>query len=234
MNQAGGAAVALTGIAKRYGRRWPLRGLSLTVAPGEVLALLGRNGSGKTTLLRVLATLTRATRGTGTVFGASLENDADAVRALVGMLGHAAGLYGDLTATENLAFAARMRGVRPADAGIHRLLEAVDLTEHADERVRGFSAGMQRRLAVARLLLRPPRLLLLDEPHAAFDADGIALVHRLALQVRDAGGAVLVATHHPRHAAAIVDRAVLLEAGRLSDVPRDTLAGLDPIEVAAG
>src|SRR5690554_6653740 len=162
-------AVDLHAIARRFARRWVLRGASLQVKPGEIVAMLGRNGSGKTTLLRVIATSLRPTRGDGYVYGHHLVHDADEVRACVGMLGHHAGLYDDLTAGENLRFAMRMSGLKVSRQQIEHALEQVTLAEEIDRRVRGFSAGMRRRLALARLLLRPPQLLLLDEPYAAFD-----------------------------------------------------------------
>src|SRR5690606_16945753 len=180
-------AVALHGLARRFGRRWVLRGIDLRVEPGEVVALTGRNGSGKTTLLRVCATALRPTRGTGEVFGNDLVRDADAIRELIGFLGHHPGLYDDLTAAENLVFACRMAGMPASESAVVAALEQVGLAEERKERVRGFSAGMRRRLALARLLLRPPRLLLLDEPYASFDADGILLVNRFASRIAAEG-----------------------------------------------
>src|SRR5687767_6711565 len=173
-------AVQLSAVARRFGRRWVLRGADLKVQSGEIVALMGKNGSGKTTLLRVIATLIRPSRGTGNVFGLDLTADAGEIREHIGLLGHHAGLYDDLTAAENLRFSLSMAGLPADPTAIARALEEVELTPERNERVRGFSAGMRRRLALARLLLRPPRLLLLDEPYAAFDASGIAIVNRFA------------------------------------------------------
>ncbi|MGH7482654.1 MAG: heme ABC exporter ATP-binding protein CcmA [Longimicrobiales bacterium] len=212
------SAVELRGIARRFGRRWPLRGVSLSVQQGTTLGLLGPNGSGKTTLLRVLASLLRPTRGTGTIFGHDLVRDAARIRTGVGLLGHLPGVYADLTARENLRFAARMLGVRANGAALAELLERVGLDGHGDDRARDFSSGMLRRLALARLMLRVPRLLLLDEPHAAFDAGGVALVHALARATREAGGVAVIATHAPERAADLLDRVVRLEGGRLIEV----------------
>jgi heme exporter protein A len=210
-------AVALHGLARRFGRRWVLRGIDLHVAAGEVVALTGRNGSGKTTLLRVCATALRPTRGDGAVFGSDLVQGADAVRELVGYLGHHPGLYDDLTAAENLGFACRMAGVPAPESAVVAALEQVGLAEERRERVRGFSAGMRRRVALARLLLRPPRLLLLDEPYASFDADGILLVNRFAARVAADGGAVLVATHDLLRARDVIQRDVHLSDGLASE-----------------
>ena len=209
-------AVDLTDVAHRLGSRWALRGVTLGVEPGEVVAVVGPNGSGKTTLLRVLATTLVPLRGSGRIFGLDLVRDADAIRELVGMLGQSTGLYDDLTAAENLAFALRMYGRTPAAATIHTALESVGMAPHADERVRTLSSGMRRRVALARLVLRRPRLLLLDEPYNTLDSTGVAVVDSLIHETADAGGAVLVVSHDlGRSAAGRYDRVVGLSAGRI-------------------
>lgn len=222
-------AADLQGIARRFGRRWVLRGVSLRVEPGETVALMGRNGSGKTTLLRIVSTALSPTRGTGRVFGHDLRRAGDRVRELVGVLGHAAGLYEDLTGVENLKFALRMCGRRPDRAAIEGALAEVGLADAGNERVRTFSAGMRRRLALARLVLRPPRLLLLDEPYAAFDVDGIRRVNDFVRQVTAAGGAAIVSTHDLERALPVADRVVHIVDGQLYDgAPSDLDLRLEP------
>ena len=211
-------AVDLQNIARRFARRWVLRGASLQVRPGEIVALLGRNGSGKTTLLRVVATTLRPTRGSGTVYGHDLVKDADDVRECVGVLGHHSGLYDDLTATENLQFATRMCGMHVAKEQIQHALHEVLLGDEAKARVRGFSAGMRRRLALARLFLRPPKLLLLDEPYASFDQHGIDCVNGFVRQTAAQGGAAIIVTHDPARVAEISQRMVRIVDGRIEDV----------------
>lgn len=210
-------AVDLQNIARRFARRWVLRGASMQVSPGEIVAMLGKNGSGKTTLLRVIATVLRPTRGTGTVFGNELVGDADAVRECVGVLGHHSGLYDDLTASENLKFATRMSGMRVPREQILEALHEVGLRDEANERVRGFSAGMRRRLALARLLLRPPELLLLDEPYAAFDQHGIDFVNDFIRKTAARGGACIVVTHDPMRVREVAVRAVRINDGRIEE-----------------
>jgi heme ABC exporter ATP-binding subunit CcmA len=215
------AAVDLTAIAHRLGNRWALRGITLRVDPAEVVAIVGPNGSGKTTLLRVLATSLPPTRGSGTVFGYDLLRQADDVRAAVAMLGHGTGLYDDLSAAENLRFAMRMLGDVPSAVAIDGVLETVGMRAHARELVRSLSSGMRRRIALARLFLRRPRLLLLDEPYNTFDPAGVELVDSLIRQTAASGGAALVVTHDlGRMAAARYDRVVTLQMGRVSaDLP---------------
>jgi heme exporter protein A len=214
-----GEALVLEGIAHRFAGRWVLRGCDLAVAGGEAVALVGSNGSGKTTLLRIAATLLRPSRGGGRVLGADLRTDAQAVRRVTGMVSFRAGVYEDLTAAENLVFATRMHGRRPDPDAIARALAEVGLARHAGARVRGFSDGMRRRVALARVLLRPPRVLLLDEPYAALDASGVDLVNRVIHGVVADGGAVLAATHDVERARGVMRRVVRLADGVLHELP---------------
>jgi heme exporter protein A len=210
-----GAAVELDNIARRFGRRWVLRGLHLVVSAGETVAVTGKNGSGKTTLLRVIATLLRPTRGQGNVFGRALGKQSDEIRELVNMLGHHSGLYDDLTASENLRFSMQMYGLEVSPTKIEQALDEVGLGKEAKERVRGFSSGMRRRLALARMLLRPTALVLLDEPYAAFDQQGIERVNEYVRTVVSNGGSAIIATHDVMRAADVTPRIVHLDGGRL-------------------
>ena len=225
-------AVALDAVAQRLAGHWALRGVSFTVAPGELVAIVGHNGSGKTTLLRVIATALQPTRGTGRVYGHDLRRDPHGARAVTAMLTHATGLYDDLTAAENLEFAQRMCGQAGDRAAIAWALERVGMRTHADGRIRSFSSGMQRRVAVARLFLRPARLLLLDEPYNSLDPAGVRLIDDLLAQTRAAGGSALVVLHDLERGQALFDRVMELRDGRLVDV-RAGSAGRDLRGVSA-
>lgn len=209
-------AISSEGIARRFGPRWVLRGITLRVAPGEAVGLLGSNGCGKSTLLRVLGTLLAPSAGSALIYGSDVVRDPRSVRRDIGFLAHVPGLYEDLTARENLRFAAEMLGLD--SPGLDAALDVVGLASVANERVRGFSAGMQRRLALARLLLRRPRLLLLDEPYSNLDADGIALMNRTISSTIDGGGAALVVLHELAPADGILGRLVRITEGRVSSV----------------
>jgi heme exporter protein A len=211
-------AVATREVARLFGRSAALAGVSLEVERGRMVALTGPNGAGKTTLLRILATSLRPTFGSAHVDGIDVAERPELVRPRVAYLSHATGLYDELTAGENLRFAATMlHRPNPMRVAADALAE-VGLAADADRRVRGFSAGMRRRLALGRLLLATPSLVLLDEPHAALDADGAALVDDLLSRWRDAGATVLVASHQADRIGAMADGWARLEGGMLAEV----------------
>ena len=198
-----------------------LDGVDLSVGPGEALALLGANGAGKTTLLKILATLVRPTRGRATVAGADCVRDPESVRRAIGVLAHGAYVYDDLTALENLSFWSEFSGCRTGAETLHAALADVDLAAFADERVRSFSAGMRRRLGLARLMLGAPRVLLLDEPFAGLDARARKWLEERLAAFKERGGAVLMTTHSFARDLETVDRIAILAAGRIAlDVPR--------------
>jgi heme exporter protein A len=212
---AAAPAVEATGLCRRYGRRWALVDVSLRIPKGSVAMVTGRNGSGKSTLLRILATAIRADRGSASVAGADVVRERDAVRRRVALLSHHSYHYEALTALENLAVAARFVG-RPTarDALVTRLAE-VDLAGRADDPVSTFSAGMRKRLSLARTLLADAAVVLLDEPYGQLDPPGFELVDALLGSLRERGVTVLIATHLLERGASLADTAIVLESGRL-------------------
>jgi heme ABC exporter ATP-binding subunit CcmA len=226
---AGVPLIRVVGLVRVFGAQRVLDGVDLDVAAGEAVALLGPNGAGKTTLLKIVATLLRPTRGTATVAGHDCVRDTESARAILGVVAHGAHVYEDLTARENLAFWARLRG-GPADGQtLAGALADVDLERHADARVRTFSAGMRRRLALARLALTNPRVLLLDEPFAGLDQRARKWLEGRLETFKAGGGALLMVTHSFGRELAISDRLAILAGGRIVlDTPR---VGLDPQDV---
>ena len=206
-------AIDASGVARRFGRRWAVAGVSLRVAPGTRLMVTGRNGSGKSTLLRVLATASRLDQGTARIAGFDLATERAAVRRNVALLGHHSYLYEALTARENLEIARRFLDA-PVDR-VDALLAEVGLLARADDPVLVFSAGMRKRLALARALLQDARVLLLDEPYGELDPAGFALLDRVLDEQRRRGVTVLLATHLLDHGRALCDEAIALEEGRL-------------------
>src|SRR6266567_7376773 len=164
--------VEVRGLKKTYTFKPILRGIDLTVARGERVALLGANGAGKTTLLRILACLTKPVAGSALVAGLDCVREAQQVRHLIGFVAHQPYLYEDLTALENLLFFARMYSVQHAHERAVELLRRVGLERRQHERVSTFSRGLVQRLSWARALLHTPPLLLLDEPDTGLDQSG--------------------------------------------------------------
>jgi heme exporter protein A len=221
-------SVVTTDLARLFAGSPALAGVSLRVEAARTIALLGSNGAGKTTLLRILATALRASYGTGRVDGLDLSRDADAIRDRVAYLSHATGLYDDLTARENLRFAATMLRTPDAPARVERALADVGLAARADDRVGAYSAGMRKRLALGRILLGQPSLVLLDEPYASLDGDGMGLVDQLLTAWREAGVSVVIASHTTDRLAPFLDGRVVLERGLVQAVSGDGVTSTPP------
>ncbi len=208
-------AIEVSGLCRRYGRRWALADVSLRVPAGTLVMLAGRNGSGKSTLLRVLATAIRPDLGTGRVAGFDLRDERAQVRARVALLGHHSQLYEALTALENLQVVARFLGLDAGRGALTMALAEVALAERADDPVTTFSAGMRRRLALARTLLQPADVVLLDEPYGALDPPGFHLIDDVLRRLRARGATVVMATHLVERGSRQCDLGFVLENGRL-------------------
>ncbi|HEY7651409.1 MAG TPA: heme ABC exporter ATP-binding protein CcmA [Methylomirabilota bacterium] len=220
--------IAARELRKTYGSNIVIDGVSFTLSGGQCLALLGPNGAGKTTLLRILATLLRPTAGSLRVDGVDALREPDRVRPLLGMVAHGSYVYEDLTARENLRFWETMRGGDVSPARFMAALAQVELDGVADERVRTFSAGMKRRLALARVLLAEARVLLLDEPFTGLDRRGRKWVSEFLQAFKTAGGAAVVATHSFGGGLGVADRVGILMGGRLLvDRPAADLSGAE-------
>jgi heme exporter protein A len=208
------AAVEVAGLARHYGERKALSGVSLSLATGQTLVVFGPNGAGKTTLLRVLATLLRPHGGAVRVLGSALPDDAWAVRGRIGLLGHEPLLYRELTARENLRFYARLHGVECER--VERVLASVQMQNRADEPLRTLSRGMVQRVAVARAVLHEPELLLLDEPRSNLDPAAVALVEPLIGRGTDPAHprTRVICSHDPGGGLAEADVVLGLRGGR--------------------
>jgi heme exporter protein A len=206
--------IDLEKVSVRAGAVRILQDISLTVEPGDAVGVFGSNGAGKTTLLRLVATLQPPASGKCSVLGADLTSAQKYdVRHRIGYVGHAPGLYPELTLRENLAFVADARGLDASDA--LKSLEAVGLGGAADRRVDHCSHGMQRRAEFARVLMTEPELLLLDEPHSALDADAIDLVDGLVRRTLERGGAVVLASHDRERVNSLATRTHEIKNGTL-------------------
>ncbi len=205
------SAIIAKGLTKRFGGFCAVRDISIALAPGSVLLVVGPNGAGKTTLLRLFATAVRPSAGSASIFGRDLVRETEAVRRMTAFVGTAHGMYEALTAWENLAFAAAMSS-RPEPTV--KWLERVGLGHAAHHPVRTFSQGMKRRLALARVWLLAPRLLLLDEPYTGLDAEGLGLIDAVISEVKARDGSIVLATHEWERGLRRADTVVALAEGR--------------------
>jgi heme exporter protein A len=212
--------LAIVALERRFGPVVALAGVELAVQAGEVILLTGPNGAGKSTLLRAAAGLMRPTCGTVQVEGHDVQRD-PAARRLLGFLSHQTMLYDDLTARENLRFAADLHHLDAATTQVRDALDAAGLTPRADDRAAVLSHGTRQRLAIARATLHRPRVLLLDEPFSGLDAGAADLLRRGMHAVVSRAGAVICATHQPADCWELVTRVVMVARGRvIRDTPR--------------
>jgi heme ABC exporter ATP-binding subunit CcmA len=207
--------IAASRLGKRYASAVVLEEVSVELPAGHCLALLGPNGAGKTTLLRILATLLRPTSGALAVGGVDALREPERARPLIGMVGHRPWVYEDLTALENLKFWSVMGGGNAEPDRLVAALGQVELEGAAHDRVRTFSAGMKRRLGLARVLLGRARLLLLDEPFTELDQRGRKWLGEFLLAFKAGGGTIVVATHSFGSGPGIADRVAILHGARL-------------------
>lgn len=205
------AGLSVEDVSRRYGRRWALARVSLEIAPGGAWMLLGPNGSGKSTLIKCLSTRLKCHHGTIRLDGKELWTNRSALRSQIAVLSHDSALYDDLSARENLDVWARLGGYRVAHG---ELLQRVGLEPDRPDPVRTYSAGMRKRLALARVLIKEPKVLLLDEPFTALDPAGRAQLVEVIRQLQQVGTTLVMATHLPRVAREICSHTLVLDAGR--------------------
>ena len=207
-------AIAVDRVWKFYGDYAALRDITLNIEPGTCTALLGRNGAGKTTLLRIIAGLSRAAKGRVSIWGDDVRTAE--TRHRLGVLGHAIGIYDELSAIENLRLFARLYDVSDVDSAAKRWLEKVGLDRVANGLVREFSRGMRQRLAVARAFIHEPQVLLLDEPFTSLDDRAIAVLQTVLRDAVSDGKTVLMSTHQLREALELATHVVLVNRGRMA------------------
>jgi len=204
-------------VRKRFAERTILAGASLTLEPGEVVLLFGANGSGKTTFARILATLLPPDDGEITLDDVPVDEKRSQSRRSIGYASHAPLLYAALTPFENLEFFGRLTGLPSAAAGARgaELLERFGMSEFARTPMTHFSRGMLQRIVLSRALLADPPILILDEPYAGLDDDGVAVVNAVLADTKSRGKAALVIAHDRERGAKVKTRSLRLNGGRV-------------------
>ncbi len=217
-DRASKPVIEARGLTKRYGTRAAVDQLSFEVRPGEVYGLLGPNGAGKTTTVLMLLGLTEPSGGEARVLGVDPMRDPLEVKRHVGYMPDSVGFYDNMSGRANLAYTGRLNRI-PGDVArqrIDELLEQVGLADVADQAVDTYSRGMRQRLGIADALLKDPSVLILDEPTASLDPEGVAevlaLIERIASERRIA---VLLSSHLLDQVQAICHRVGIFYRGRL-------------------
>jgi len=202
-------------LAKRFNEVEAVREVSFTAPNGEITGLLGPNGAGKTTTLRMISTLVAPTSGKALVDGIDGAANPLAVRARIGMLSDSRGLYGRLTARENIAYYGELRGMerKAIDASIARFSEMLDLAPLLARRTDGFSQGERMKVAIARTLVHDPPNVMLDEPTNGLDVMTTRNLREVIRRLREAGKCVLFSSHVMQEVSALCDRIVIVAHG---------------------
>ncbi|MFO1444236.1 heme ABC exporter ATP-binding protein CcmA [Bacillus sp. Bva_UNVM-123] len=207
----------LKNITKIIGDKIILRNFSLALERGESVAIIGPNGAGKSTFFKVAAGLMQPTSGEIYLNGELVKKKSLLLRKKIGYLGHESFLYNSLTPVENLRFYAKLYKVKNREEKVLELLKAVGLHYFKDIPIRSFSRGMMQRLAIARVLLAEPDVLLLDEPHTGLDQEAISLLNHLIKEKQNNGIAILLISHDFEQVISISDKALVLNKGKIVD-----------------
>jgi heme exporter protein A len=227
------AAIETVGLSRRYGRRWALVDVSITIERGSAVMVAGRNGSGKSTLFRVLSTAIRPDLGTVRVEGFDVRKNRYEVRSRIALLSHYSYLYEALSAFENLQVVAQLLRLPSNRQDLLPFLARVHLEKRADDAVMTFSAGMRKRLSLARVLLQNAAIVFLDEPYGQLDPAGFVFVDHMVEELVRRGATVLMATHQVDRAATLCRDGLMLDAGRVvergssQDVARGSRAAVE-------
>ena len=210
-----GPAIEVHGVSKAYGRSIALNDLDLSVPWGKALTVFGPNGSGKTTLIKILATLSKPDAGAISIAGLDARRDGPYARRLIGVMTHDPLLYDDLTARENLRFAARMFGLEDPGERIESLSNQLDITPRLDQRVGTLSHGWKKRFSLARALLHDPPVLLMDEPESGLDEQALTGLGEVLREESVMRRTVVLTTHNFERGLEFGDEVAILAKGRL-------------------
>jgi sodium transport system ATP-binding protein len=207
--------IRVEGLVKRFGAVEAVKDVTFTAPDGAITGLLGPNGAGKTTTLRMISTLVQPSQGTASVDGLDTRERALEVRAKLGLLSDARGLYARLTARENIAYYGELRGLEEGaiDAAIAKFGDWLDMKALLDRRTDGFSQGERMKVAIARALVHDPRNVVLDEPTNGLDVMTTRSLREAIRRLREEGKCVLFSSHVMQEVSALCDDIVIIAHG---------------------
>jgi ABC-2 type transport system ATP-binding protein len=232
-------AIETEALSKRFGTLQALTRLDFSVREGETFGFLGPNGAGKTTTIRILTGISPPSEGTARIFGKDIIKETIAARRQMGVVHETSNIYTDLTAWQNLMFAAELYHVGRAarEKRAKELLELFGLLERRNDRTNGFSKGMKRRLTLAMGLINDPRLLFLDEPTSGLDVQSNLIIRDVIRNLNEQGVTVFLTTHNIGEANLACDRVAIINHGTIAaiDSPerlKKTIQSVQSVEVA--
>lgn len=212
-----GNMLELKNMTKILGDKLILKNVSLVLNKGETLAVIGPNGAGKSTFFKCTVGLLQPTSGDIIIEGQKIQKNSAEIKRKIGFLGHESFLYNTLTPMENLKFYGKLFKVKNIDEKATRLLKEVGLHYFKEIPIRSFSRGMMQRLAIARVLLAEPDILMLDEPHTGLDQEAVALLNRIIKQKQTNGTSILIISHDFDQVHELADRVSILNKGRITE-----------------
>lgn len=225
--QSGDLIVVARDLRKEFDGRIAVGGIDLAIPRGGCFGLLGPNGAGKTTTLRMILGQSPVSRGSLTVFGLPVDTGVRQIRARTGVVPQNDNADPDFTVAENLRMYARYFGLRAAAVAprIRELLEFMELSDRANDRIKSLSGGMKRRLTIARALINDPELIVLDEPTTGLDPQVRRMIWNRLRQLRDSGKTLLLTTHYMDEAERLCDDLVVIDKGQIiaQGPPRDLI-----------
>lgn len=204
-------------LTKILGDKLILRNVSLTLGKGEILAVVGPNGAGKSTFFKCTVGLLQPSGGEIILDGNLVKKKSAIARKKIGFLGHESFLYNNLSPLENLQFYGKLYKVKNLEERMKELLKEVGLYLFKDVPIRSFSRGMMQRLAIARVLLAEPDILMLDEPHTGLDQEAVQLLNRIIIDKKNSGTSILIISHDFEQVHKLADRVAVLKKGKIVD-----------------
>lgn len=224
-------AINIEGLTKSFGQNFVLRGLDLQLSWGETLVVLGPNGSGKTTLIKIMSTLTKADNGVITIAGFDRDDMGQQIRQVIGVLVHDPMLYEDLSGYENLKFFGQLFGLNDVEDRIVSIADDLGVSPWLSKRVGTLSHGLKKRIAIVRVLLHNPQILLMDEPETGLDQEAVSILDGIIESRVNDGKSVLITTHNFDRGLSIGDRLAILSQGEIPyQAEVNSVSGVDSLK----